>query len=442
MASIRKRGNTYKIEVFKGRDINGKKIVESATFTPDPERTERQNQKALEQFVRNFEERVKNGLSRGDALTFQVFAEDWMANYAASELEKSTFASYRNILDKMLLPRCGTVKLSDFRPSTVQTVIKDMRDNGYCYGNRKGKYSEDTIRGAKICLSSILSAAEMDGIISRNPCTVRQRKGKREIKENVIECFSPEQARRFLTAIEKPIPVKVPAKDHNRGGKIVHINEYYGRPITVSLMYQALFHVAIYSGCRLGEIVALTWENVGFTNGTISIRQAASHPTGEKQFIKTPKTQAGYRTIYLPQSVMKYLKEWKREQASQIVALGTAWTGDRKQITGYVFTNETGEMLDIHTPSKKFKAVLRGINANVEKEADKLPDIHFHDCRHTAASILIASGMDAVEVAKRLGHTDPTTTLRIYSHSFEESDKKAADALEKAITGSSAVKTS
>lgn len=438
-----KNGSYYTVSVETDRtDKDGNRIIEATDFHPDPNQDKKQNMKELYDFAAAFEKRVKSGLSRGDAITFRAFAESWMNNYASSELEKSTFASYRNILDKMLYPQCGEMILSDIKPSTVQGIINSIREKGYCYGNRKGKYSEETLRGMKICLSSILSAAEGDGIISRNPCTIRQRKGKKEVKEHVIKCFSPDQARRFLTEIENPIPVKVPAKDHNRGGKIVHINEYYGRPITVSLMYQAIFNVAIYSGCRLGEIVGLTWCNVDFTAGTIFIKQAASHPAGEKQFIKTPKTQAGFRKIYLPQSVMKYLKAWKTEQAKQIIALGTAWTGDRKQTTGYVFTSETGEMLDIQTPSKKFKSVLRGINENITNEADKLPDIHFHDCRHTAASILIASGMDAVEVARRLGHADSITTLKIYSHAFEESDRKAADALERAITGNSAVRSS
>ena len=74
MASIRKRGNTYQITVSNGRDSFGKQIIETATFTPDPERTEKQNQKALEKFIFEFEEKVKSGkYLQGEKLTFQDF---------------------------------------------------------------------------------------------------------------------------------------------------------------------------------------------------------------------------------------------------------------------------------------------------------------------------------------------------------------------------------
>ena len=83
MASIRKRGNSYQITVSNGRRIDGSQIVETATFTPDPKRTEKQNQKALEKFVFEFEEKVKSGkFLDGEKITFQAFSDTWLSDYA------------------------------------------------------------------------------------------------------------------------------------------------------------------------------------------------------------------------------------------------------------------------------------------------------------------------------------------------------------------------
>lgn len=83
MASIRKRGKGYQVTVSNGRDIHDKQILETATWTPDLDKTERQNQKALERFAMDFEDRVKNGkYLHGEKLTFREFTERWMEEYA------------------------------------------------------------------------------------------------------------------------------------------------------------------------------------------------------------------------------------------------------------------------------------------------------------------------------------------------------------------------
>lgn len=431
MASIVKRGNTYRIFVSKGRGADGKKMVETTTFRPDPSRTERQNQKALEAFARDFEERVKNGLTFADHMTFKEYAEQWMDGYGKT-LEKSTFARYRQLLDNMLYRDLADKKLSEIKASTVQNALDSLREAGYTIGNRHRQYSEESIRSARILLSSIMSAAEADELILKNPC-VRQRKKKKPVEEKTLRFFTPEQASFFLDSISKPIPVYVPEHKAKRGGKEITIKAYWGRPIIVDLEYICFFTVAIYSGCRRGELCGLTWENVNFTKGTILIRQAAGYVPGES-YIKAPKTQSGYRELFLPKKAMNLLKKWKAEQAAEMLKLGTAWQGsDRTLNKERIFTGEVGKPVHTQTPQKKFKKLIGAINANVTEEEKKLPVIRLHDLRHTSASILAAQGVSPVEIAHRLGHSDPSVTLKIYSHSFAEADQKAADALEKAL---------
>lgn len=433
MASIRKRGDTYQITVSKGRDDSGKKLLETTTFRPDPNRTERQNQKALEAFARDFEQRVKDGLTFADHMTFKEYAEKWMVDGRyGKRLEKSTFARYRQLLDNMLYRVIGDVKLSKIKPLVVQEALDQLRETGYTINGKHRQYSEESIRSARILLSSIMSAAEADELILKNPC-VRQRKTKKPVGEKTLRCFTPEQAAFFLDAISKPIPVLVPEHKAKRGGKEITVKAYWGRPIIVNLEYICFYTVAIYSGCRRGELCGLTWENVNFDKGTIFIRQAAGYIPGES-YIKAPKTQSGYRELFLPSKAMNLLKKWKAEQAAEMLKLGTAWQGtDRTLNKERVFTEEVGKPVHIQTPQKKFKKLIEAINANVTEEEKKLPVIRLHDLRHTSATILAAQGVSPVEIAHRIGHADPSVTLKIYSHSFAEADQKAADALEMAL---------
>ncbi|MCR5092806.1 MAG: site-specific integrase [Lachnospiraceae bacterium] len=432
MASIRKRGGSYEITVSNGRTPDGKKIIDTATFTPDPGRTDRQNEKALMTFAADFERRVKAGLSRGDGKSFQSFAEEWLAVYGEKELEQTTLESYRHYL-ALVYPHIGNMKLTSIRPLTIQNTVNAIREKGYQLKNgRRKKYSEETLRGIRITISSILSAAVEDGLLQNNPCIIRKRKKKSDRQERIINAWTPEQAAVFLDRIRTPIPVVVPAHTQTRRGKPVSIKEYTGRPIIVPLKYRAFFSLALYCGCRRGEIVALTWNDINFAAGTMTIRKATHYTAKTGQYTGTPKTKQSYRELFIPAAAVSELRELKREQAREIMLLGSTWTGDRSQTTGYIFTQETGQQMNISTPGTEFHRILDAINATLPAE-EQLPRIRLHDCRHTAASIMIAAGLDPVAVAHRLGHSDPTTTLRIYSHSFTESDRAAADILGQAI---------
>lgn len=139
MASVRKRGNSYQITVSNGRDMNGKQLIETATFTTDPQRTDKQNQKALEKFIFEFEEKVKSGkFLDGGKLTFSAFAERWLKEYAAVQLEASTVGIYKVLLKTHILPVIGHLKLARIHPvhlnilySVMLTVRQDGKDGGY-----------------------------------------------------------------------------------------------------------------------------------------------------------------------------------------------------------------------------------------------------------------------------------------------------------------------
>ena len=130
---------------------------------------------------------------------------------------------------------------------------------------------------------------------------------------------------------------------------------------------------------------------------------------------------------------MQKLKEMKEEQKEYMKAIGSAWNGSRKMEESFVFIQEDGKPMFPSTPRTELHRILTTYNKSCKNEADRLPMITLHELRHTCASILIASGLEATAVAQRLGHSDASITLQVYAHSFEERDKAAANALENVL---------
>ena len=324
------------------------------------------------------------------------------------------------------------MKLADIKASTVQEFLNSMREKGYKRGGTWIPYSEESVRTCKIILSSVLSSAVADGLISTNPCSVRQRQHKK-VQRKEVRCFSVEQAARFLEVIEKPIPIIVPEHMAKRHGKETLIPEFQQGFLEVSLKFRALYALTIFSGLRRGELLGLQWKDVDFKEGSINVVRTVQYTPSEGIFIKAPKSSAGFRTIFLPEAVMIKLHELKKDQRKHMLALGTAWNGSKKMNDNFVFTQETGEPMFPSTPRAELNRILKTYNKSVKDNTEKLPMISLHELRHTSASILIASGLEATAVAQRLGHSDASITLQVYAHSFSERDKVASNALESAL---------
>lgn len=424
-----KSGNTvYKVTVFLGRNSDNKQIKKSKTFRPEPSMKKREIKKALETFAADFEAKCKSGSIVAERQTLQDYAAHWLSDFAEKELENTTVTRYKHGLNNTILPRIGYMKLADIKASTVQEFLNSMREKGYKRGGTWIPYSEESVRTCKIILSSVLSSAVADGLISTNPCSIRQRQHKK-VQRKEVRCFSVEQAARFLEVIEKPIPIIVPEHMAKRHGKETLIPEFQQGFLEVSLKFRALYTLTIFSGLRRGELLGLQWKDIDFKEGSINVVRTVQYTPSEGIFIKAPKSSAGFRTIFLPEAVMIRLHELKKDQRKHMLALGTAWNGSKKMKDNFVFTQETGEPMFPSTPRAELNRILKTYNKSVKDNTEKLPMISLHELRHTSASILIASGLEATAVAQRLGHSDAS----INAHSFSERDKVASNALERAL---------
>ena len=220
------------------------------------------------------------------------------------------------------------------------------------------------------------------GLVARNvaaltvaPKLVRKR----------IHSLSPEEARRLL--------------DSARGDHL-----------------EAVFTVALSLGLRMGEILGLRWQDVDLDGATLAVNQAIYRIAGKGLVTAEPKTDRSRRALFLPDGVIRALKAHRLRQLQKRLAAGPRW-----QDSGLIFTSGVGTPLEPRNLFRSFKALLRKAG---------LPDVRFHDLRHSAASLLLAQGVPMRAVMELLGHSNIGTTADIYSHVMPAMMRDVADKMD------------
>lgn len=421
MASIEERNGSFRIVVSCGRDIYGKKKRETATFTPDPSLTPKKRQKAVEEFARQFEAQVQNGMAMdGRKITLKEFTDRWLEEYASQKLQAGTVEKYRHELDK-ILPVLGHRKLAELKPHNLNAFFVSLTKDGTRKDGKAGGYSKGSITKTRNVLSSVLRTAAEWEIIDRNP--LDKVRLQAEASAEKLKFFTPEQAATFLDYIEKPYTVRT--KGHRRTddtGMEYTVGDYEStREIPEQI--RVLFNLAIYAGLRKGELLALEWSDIDFDNDTVTVSKAVSVVAGE-QITKEPKTKTSRRKVSIPHFLTRRIKALRHERLRYRLSIGDYWQGGE-----WLFIQENGKQMSYSTPYSAFQDTIARYNAD-KREDQKLPAIPFHGLRHTSATLLIASKQDVRTVSSRLGHAQASTTMNIYAHALQDTDRKAVNALE------------
>lgn len=387
MPTITKRNGSYRITVSCGYDVSGNQIRQSMTWTPPPNMTEKQIKKELSRQATLFEEGIKTGQFMSGHIKFEAFAEEWFKQIELEgNLKPLTIDKYKKLKERTY-KAIGHLKMTEINRVHIQRFINSLSEEG---ANKLtgGGLSTKTQKGYLGFVSDVFNYAISCNIVSINPCR-NVNTIKTESRERVV--FTLEESQIFIERLEQAEP-----------------------------RYKAMFTLALYSGLRHGELLGLKWSDIDFENCVITISRIALYTTEKGHFFGAPKTKSSQRSLKLPSAVIDMLAEYKREQARQRLSLGDKW-----QNNNLVFPNDYGGIMHQTIPRRWLQAFCRD---------NGLPTVTVHGLRHANASLLISSGADVKTVSSTLGHSQTSTTLDIYAHSFATKQAEASEAVAEMLT--------
>lgn len=374
--AIRKAKNSrWIVDVSNGVDpitLNQRRIVRKG-FKTKKEAIE------AEQYIRGVE--LKSKISNGRItvnMLYQLLKQEDVINHRKQSYINTQDNNYnRHIKDYF---------------SKVKDVSKLDYDDIYKYReylrntiaqNSNEPLNPNTINKIMVLLKKILDIGIKKGYYTNNPVKMLK---KLPIAKAQLNYWSIEEFKKFLNLFEP--------EEYN---------------------YQLLFTCLFFTGMRLGEALALTWNDIDFTTQTIHITKSIYISKGIS-YISTTKTKAGMRRITIHKKLNDELKEWKK---TQYKLLDNFITGDKNELQ--IFQNSP--MVITKNATEKFYKKILKRDPNIKR-------IRIHDFRHSHASLLINQGEDYLVVKERLGHASITTTIDTYSHLYPSKQKSLAEKID------------
>ena len=316
-----------------------------------------------------------NGLLNTDITTFKEIYELWYEGYQHT-IKESTLLVNQHIFN-LILDKLGDMQLKKITLPYCQKVI-----NGY-----SKIFSLAVLKKIKIYGSMIFDYAVKMKVIYNNPMkdVLLPKKDDDISSDDKDKYYSKEELRQFLKLVDNEQDIKL----------------------------TAMFRLLAYTGIRKGELQALNWSDVDFTNNTININKTLALNTAKKVVVQTPKSKSSIRNISIDEQTANILKRWKIKQKEIFLMIGTRFKKNQSCFTEEV----TNSYLYLNFMNTNLKRICK-------KNDFKL--IKVHGFRHTHCSLLFESGFTIQEV-HRLGHSDLKTTMSIYAHVTEKQRDNMAD---------------
>jgi integrase len=314
-------------------------------------------------------------------MTVRGWLVTWLGA-VGTEISPKSHERYSEIVENFLVPALGNLPLVKLAPSHIQEAYNKWATGGRRDG-KEGGLSALTRRYIHSIIRLALSRAVEQQLLARNPADAFKKRLPK-VERKGMTTLTAEQSACLLEAIRE-----------------------------TSVYWPTL--IALSTGMRRGEILALRWTNVDLDRGVARVVESLEQTKAGLRF-KAPKTEKT-RAITLPAFAVGELRQLKRQQAEKMLSLGVRQTGQ-----SLVCARSDGEPLQPRSLTHEF--------AKQVSRVKELPRVRFHDVRHSHATQLLLSGVHPKVAQERLGHSTITTTLDLYSHVTDTMQSEAAERLD------------
>ena len=364
MASIKKiNTRKYKITVSNGYRPDGRKISRAKTITvPD-----NVHSRSIHQYVAHeaeeFERIIKTGYCEDGEMTFQDYSSRWLERQ--TKYAPSTLGFYRRSLERVY-PYIGSIKLNRLRPIALENLLVELRKRTF----RRKPLQEAAVQKYLSVVSAVLSDAKRNEIIQKNPARMIDLPDTVQKVQAIPSDKEAEEILNIIADIDDP--------------------------------YKTFYALAIYTGCRRGELCALKWSDflVDGCEGILTVSRSRSMVPG-KGIMEGPTKNGKSRTIYMSEDMMNLVRSYCYEKRQEAMDGGFLFSD-------YLFTNENGEPIHPDTFTKYLRRLY---------DENGFPrEYHLHTLRHYFVSTMLHNGVDKQTVAELAGHGDTSFLERTYCH--------------------------
>ncbi len=352
-----------------------------------------------------------------DMPTLREWSETWLTQHLSLDASPVTVSNYRYLLRSRILPQLGDLPLSDLTPARLSDWLYNLRkeprkttrlpDDQLKRPRRQGEQLITDAQAAKPlsaktaqnylgCVKTMLAAAVRVGLLEYNPADRVQ---------------GPKRRKKKKTTLPEP--------------EVIALLQLIITEADTSLKLAVL--LAMLCSLRLGEVGALRYPAIDWDAGTITVDRALKYTPADGAFIAETKTEAGDRVITLPPSMIRILHDAMWDDVMESQDYPETWKGNF-----WIVHSRHGARVNKDTPSKWFR-----------KFADEhgYQGLTFHGLRHVHASLLLQHHVDLQSVSVRMGHSDPSVTLRAYADAMPAQDQEAAATMDRLLLATGTIPT-
>lgn len=309
-------------------------------------------------------------------MKYKEWAKEWLENYIEPTSKARTFMRYSEIVKHHLVPALGDYNLEEITPIVLQHFITGLLQNGNLRTGA-GLSANSVSSIINVIQSSLRTAFNLGYLKEYTADKIKRPK----VQERPVSSFSVHEQKKIEQAV-------LTSKKEKMFGILL----------------------CLYTGLRIGELLALKWEDIDFQKGLLTISRSCHDGKGKDghfmRFEDTPKTFSSQRVIPLPRQILPLIRDAKKKSKSEYVV-------------------SSGEKyVSVRSYQRTFDLLQRKL---------KIPHRGFHSLRHTFATRALECGMDVKTLSEILGHKSPTVTLNRYVHSFMEHKKDMMNRLGKLL---------